>query len=194
MDRLSRWLAGEGLVVSVLDEQVVTHFLAVTEWDRQRVPTLQDVPAAAGMVASKGWLGRLRCQCCQPLMSYWLVTGLAGTCPGTVAAHGEPLCGHRRRFLAARAGRRRAERGRGAERARRKPFLLAERHRGLSVGSMKGRVAELCSLLRFLHSEGISKQTWRGGAAVAGWRDSEIAPMLSPLRCRPCSTAATGHP
>ena len=59
VDRLSRWLAGEGLVVSVLDEQVVTHFLAVTERGSPAGPDAEDVPAVAGMAspAGVGWVG-----------------------------------------------------------------------------------------------------------------------------------------
>ena len=55
VDRLSRWLAGEGLAVSVLDERVVCHFLAVTEWDRQRVPTLRTFLPLLAWLRSRAW-------------------------------------------------------------------------------------------------------------------------------------------
>ena len=59
-------------------------------------------------------------------------------------------------------------------------FLLGKGSRGLSVGSMKGRVAELRSLLRFLFSDGLLNIDLAAAVpAVAGWRDSEIAPTLS---------------
>ncbi len=185
VDRLSRWLAGEGLVVSVLDEQVVTHFLAVTEWDRQRVPTLRTFQPLLAWLRQQGLAGSASL----PVLSAvdellarygaWLgrVRGLS---PRTANRYVVTA----RRFLAARlgagAGPSGAEGLSGPDVSR---FLLAERHRGLSVGSMKGRVAELCSLLRFLHSEGITEADLASAVpAVAGWRDSEIAPMLSPLQ------------
>ena len=185
VDRLSRWLAGEGLVVSVLDEQVVTHFLAVTEWDRQRVPTLRTFQPLLAWLRQQGLAGSASL----PVLSAvdellarygaWLgrVRGLS---PRTANRYVVTA----RRFLAARvgagAGPSGAEGLSGPDVSR---FLLAERHRGLSVGSMKGRVAELCSLLRFLHSEGIIEADLASAVpAVAGWRDSEIAPMLSPLQ------------
>ena len=124
VDRLSRWLAGEGLVVSVLDQQVVTHFLAVTEWGRQRVPTLRTFQALLAWLRQQGLAGSLRCQCCQPLMSYWLVTGLGWDVSGACQSARQPLRGHRPAVLGRSVGGRcRAKRGRGARRARRKPFL-----------------------------------------------------------------------
>jgi integrase len=53
-------------------------------------------------------------------------------------------------------------------------FLLAESQR-LSVGSVKGRVGELRSLLRFLYLQGLTPRPL--GAAVppvAGWRDTGV--------------------
>jgi len=53
-------------------------------------------------------------------------------------------------------------------------FLLAESGR-LSVGSVKGRVAELRSLLRFLYLAGLTPRPMGSVVPpVAGWRDTGI--------------------
>lgn len=58
-------------------------------------------------------------------------------------------------------------------------FLLREFGR-LSVGSAKGRVAELRALLRFLHSRGLTAFPLATAVPpVAGWRDTEIPPDMS---------------
>ena len=58
-------------------------------------------------------------------------------------------------------------------------FLLAECSR-LSVGSAKGRVAELRSLLRFLFIEGLTDTALAASVPpVAGWRDTALPPTLS---------------
>lgn len=84
-----------------------------------------------------------------------------------------------RRFLAARAER---SGGCGAEGlcgSDVHEFLLAETER-VSVGSAKGRVAELRSLLRFLFVEGWTPKAWAASIPpVAGWRDTALPPSLS---------------
>jgi integrase/recombinase XerD len=53
-------------------------------------------------------------------------------------------------------------------------FLLAEGQR-LSVGSVKGRVAELRSLLKFLHLQGLTPRSLAMVVPpVAGWRDTGV--------------------
>jgi integrase len=53
-------------------------------------------------------------------------------------------------------------------------FLLAEGQR-LSVGSVKGRVAELRSLLRFLYLQGLTPRSLATVVPpVAGWRDTGV--------------------
>jgi integrase/recombinase XerD len=58
-------------------------------------------------------------------------------------------------------------------------FLLGECSR-VSVGSAKGRVAELRSLLRFVHLRGVTVG-WLAGSVppVAGWRDQRLVATLS---------------
>ena len=63
----------------------------------------------------------------------------------------------------------------GADVAR---FLLGECGR-VSVGSAKGRVAELRSLLRFLHLRGLTPFALADSVPpVAGWRETEIPPTM----------------
>jgi len=53
-------------------------------------------------------------------------------------------------------------------------FLLAESQR-LSVGSVKGRVGELRSLLRFLYLQGLTPRPMAAAVPpVAGWRDTGV--------------------
>jgi site-specific recombinase XerD len=59
-------------------------------------------------------------------------------------------------------------------------FLLRECAR-VSAGSAKGRVAELRSLMRFLHLHGVTA-TKLGGAVppVGGWRFASVPPTMAP--------------
>lgn len=85
-----------------------------------------------------------------------------------------------RRFLTARADRRGG--GCGAEDLAGTEvfeFLLAETER-VSVGSAKGRVAELRCLLRFLFLQGWTTTALAAAIPpVAGWRDTALPPTLS---------------
>ncbi len=57
-------------------------------------------------------------------------------------------------------------------------FLLAECSR-VCVGSAKGRVAELRSLLRFLHLRGLTARSLAESIpGVAGWRETTIPPVM----------------
>lgn len=84
-----------------------------------------------------------------------------------------------RRFLHERAA---AVGGDGVERlcgADVHRFLLTECTR-VSVGSAKGRVAELRSLLRFLFIEGLTEVALAASVPpVAGWRDTALPPTLT---------------
>ena len=59
-------------------------------------------------------------------------------------------------------------------------FLLAESER-LSVGSVKGRVGELRSLLRFLYLQGLTPRPLAVAVPpVAGWRDTGVPKAIPP--------------
>jgi hypothetical protein len=70
-------------------------------------------------------------------------------------------------------------------------FLLAEGRR-LSVASVKSRVAELHSLLKFLHLQGLTPRPLASVVPpVAGWRDTGVPKALLLRMCNICWTAAT---
>ena len=70
-------------------------------------------------------------------------------------------------------------------------FLLAESER-LSVGSVKGRVGELRSLLRFLYLQGLTPRSLAAAVPpVAGWRDTGVPKAIPPVTCSACWTAVT---
>lgn len=84
-----------------------------------------------------------------------------------------------RRFLGSRAVTTDAAGIEGLTGADVTAFLLAECGR-VSVGSAKGRVAELRSLLRFLFIEGLTEKALAASIpSVAGWRDTALPPTLS---------------
>lgn len=105
----------------------------------------------------------------------WMVTERS-LAPRTIRRYEETA----RRFLAGRAGRRGG--GCGAEELAGSEvfeFLLAETER-VSVGSAKGRVAELRCLLRFLFLDGWTATPLAVSIPpVAGWRDTTLPPSLS---------------
>jgi hypothetical protein len=75
-------------------------------------------------------------------------------------------------------------------------FLLEECAR-VSVGSAKGRVAELRSLLRFLYLRGYTERALGDSVpSVAGWRDTEIPATMAPADVqrllRSCDRSALG--
>lgn len=105
----------------------------------------------------------------------WMI-GDRALAPRTIRRYEETA----RRFLGGRAQRR--DGGCGAESligAEVFEFLLAETER-VSVGSAKGRVAELRCLLRFLFLEGWTAAPLAVSIPpVAGWRDTTLPPTLS---------------
>ena len=113
VDRLSRWLAGEDLAVSVLDEGVVCHFLAVTEWDRQHVPTLRTFLPLLGWLRRQGLVAAASLPVLTPLDE---ILGRYRGWLGQVRGLSERTIGRyvvtARRFLAEEdTGDRRADRG-----------------------------------------------------------------------------------
>jgi integrase/recombinase XerD len=59
-------------------------------------------------------------------------------------------------------------------------FLLDEARRGLAPGSLQGRVAELRSLLRFLHQRGfVAPGLAEAVPPVPGWKATSVPPRMS---------------
>lgn len=175
MARLSDWMAGEHLRADELDEVVVARFLQARDrcWGRR-------MPTARAFEPLLRWL-----------RSTQEIRPAAVPPPGP---HDE-LLGRYESWLAGDRGLARRTTGRYLATARRlldrsggnggdlltgsqvTGFLLAEAGRGLAQGSLKGRVAELRALLRFLHVSGEIPSALAGLVpAAAGWRDARIPP------------------
>ena len=64
-------------------------------------------------------------------------------------------------------------------------FLLAEAARGLAPGSLQGRVAELRSLLRFLHLTGVIPSPLAAAVPpVPGWKDTAVPRRVTAAQVR----------
>jgi site-specific recombinase XerD len=170
---LGRWMDARGIGPGDLDQAAITEFR-----DALRAAGMRWVPGAHGL---------------DPLLEYLEGQGvLDGRSPS--AAPVEVLAERYRRWLVADRGLAEATVVRYVKLARSflnqrltgrgglenlsgadiVAFLLAESQR-LSVGSVKGRVGELRSLLRFLYLQGLTPRPI--GAAVppvAGWRDTGV--------------------
>jgi site-specific recombinase XerD len=188
MARLSRWLATEGLEAGELESVRVEQFReALRAGGQKRVPNKR---------ALAPLLGWLRNQHIVPpatsitavspvdelLDDYhdWLVDerGLAARTVGRYESTA-------RRFLLERTltpGRRTGVEGLSGRDVA--DFLLAECSR-VSIGSAKGRVAELRSLLQFLYVKGLTTTALATAVPpVAGWHDTELPAALAASEVR----------
>jgi len=181
LGHLGRWMASEGVDVQRLDSEMLAAFLAATGLRRPR-----------SLVTERTF---------RPLLAYLRSKDIiAPECPGQSAAALDGLIVDYRRWLFGRAlapatvhrYEKLAQRflaGRiapdgeldvmnltGADVA---SFLLAESVR-LSLGSTKGRVGELRSLLRFLHVRGLTARAVAEAVpSVAGWRDTGLPERMT---------------
>ena len=185
MGQLGRWMEVEGAEAVRLDEALVDRFLAARRARGQR-PALgtRSFIALVEHLREQGAIGPEARPPATPLGALleryrgWLVRE-RGLAAATVLRY-ETLA---RRFLAQRArhGGTGVEGLAGAEVS---AFLLRECER-LSVGSAKGRVAELRSLLRFLYVEGLTERAPAAAVPpVAGWRDVGLPATISPAEVR----------
>ncbi len=170
---LGRWMDARGIAPCDLDRAVVTEF--------------RDALRAAGMRCVPGTHGL------DPLLEYLEGQGVLGEA-SPPAAPVEVLAEHYRRWLVADRGLAGATVVRYVKLARLflsapwtgqggleslsgtdvVAFLLAESER-LSVGSVKGRVGALRSLLRFLYLQGLTPRPLAVVVPpVAGWRDTGV--------------------
>jgi site-specific recombinase XerD len=170
---LGRWMDARGIAPGDLDQAVVTEFRGA-----RRAAGMRCVPGAHGLdrlleyLDGRGVLGGPSSPAAPAEMlveSYrrWLVTG-RGLAEATVVRYVKLA----RLFL----GQQLARRG-GLESLSGTDivaFLLAESER-LSTGSVKGRVGEVRSLLRFLYLQGLTPRPLAVVVPpVAGWRDTGV--------------------
>jgi len=180
LGRLGRWMDANGVEIGAVDVASIEVFL--TDWradGRRRVPTIRALRSMLAYLREVGVMVVEKPPALSPVEVLigeyrdWMVAdrGLAAM---TVLRY-ETLA---RRFLTARVSPS-DELGvcdlDGAVVAR---FLLGECGR-VCLGSAKGKVAELRSLLRFLHVRGYMPRSLAESVpGVAGWRETTIPPTM----------------
>lgn len=180
LGRLGRWMDANGVEIGAVDVASIELFL--TDWGadgRRRVPTFRALRSMLAYLREVGVMVAEQPPALSPVevligeYREWMVAdrGLAAM---TVLRY-ETLA---RRFLTARVLPT-DELGvcdlDGAVVAR---FLLGECGR-VCLGSAKGKVAELRSLLRFLHVRGYTPRSLAESVpGVAGWRETTIPPTM----------------
>ena len=183
---LSRWLDSRGLGVADISEAEVASFFVAFGAGRETTPT----PWAMRPLLE--WL-RARDLIAPPVVGVgdavdalivryrrWMAND-RGLAERTIVRYEQTA----RRFLSARAEVVGGCGVDGLDGSAVTAFLLAEGSRGLAVGSVKGRVAELRSLLRFLHVEDLTGPGLvEAVPPVAGWRDTSTPPTMPAAEVR----------
>lgn len=181
--QLGRWMVDADVGVSQLDEAVTASFLdTVRTQGKQRIPGMRSLRPLLSYLDSQGVFAAVVSEHTpveQLLTDYrrWLLEDRGLAVP-TVVRY-EKLA---RRFL----GQRLADRGTVEDlvAADVVAFLLHESGR-VSVGATKGRVAELRSLLRFLHLKGLTPIPLASAVPpVAGWHDVGVPAGLTAAEVR----------
>jgi site-specific recombinase XerD len=180
---LGRWMSERGVEPGRLDAAAIEVFLAARRAGGQRrVPSpramrpLVAFLREAGVMAPDDGPEQLTpLERCVAEYRDWLV-GERGLAEPTVTRY-ERLA---RRFMAGRVSDAGELDVAGVTGADVSAFLLEECAR-VSVGSAKGRVAELRSLLRFLYLRGFTDIALADSVpSVAGWRNTEIPATMPP--------------
>lgn len=180
LGHLGRWLSERRLGVEELDEARVEEFLAdLRGQGHRRVPTLASFVLLLEMLRAQQVIAEKVAPVPSALdvlidrYRVWMVEE-RGLADATVLRY-ENLA---RRFLQDRSTVERVDAA-GLTGAAVSAFLLKECGR-VSVGSAKGRVAELRSLLRFLYVEGLTPTALAVSVPpVAGWRDTTVPRSVS---------------
>lgn len=180
MSRLSRWLEARGLAADDVATGTVDAFLSDSIIGR-RTPTLKAMRPLLEWLSAQGVVGadpappRLAVDVLLADYREWMVVERA-LAARTVGRYEKTA----RRFLAARAQGPEATGVDGLTGQAVTAFLLAEASRGLSRGSVQGRVAELRSLLRFLHWKALTESALSESVPpVPGWKDTAVPPRLA---------------
>lgn len=186
MSRLSRWLEGNGLAAGDVATATVEAFLSDWGVGGHRTPTLKAIRPLLEWLSVQGVMGAdpaaPRLAVDELLADYreWMVVERA-LAARTVGRYETTA----RRFLAGRAQGPEATGAEGLTGQAVTAFLLAEASRGLARGSVQGRVAELRSLLRFLHWKGLTDSALTESVPpVPGWKDTAVPPRLATTAVR----------
>lgn len=186
MSHLSGWLDGNELTAGDVATATVETFLSEWGVGGRRTPTLKAMKPLLEWLSVQGVTGAdpapPRGAVDDLLADYrlWMVAerALAARTVGRYEATAK-------RFLAGRAQSPEATGTEGLTGQAATEFLLAEASRGLARGSVQGRVAELRSLLRFLHRRGITESALTESVPpVPGWKDSAVPPRLASTAVR----------
>jgi site-specific recombinase XerD len=177
LGRVGRWSAAEGLEAAQLDEERISGFLTARRAaGHRRIPGTRAMAPLVGYLREAGVVAAAE-PVVTPLGALlrryrsWLSQerGLAAT---TVLRYGNTA----RRFLQEQASAEEGFEPAGLSGVDVNAFLLRECGR-VSAGSAKGRVAELRSILRFLHVEGFTALPLGAAVpAVGGWRFATLPP------------------
>lgn len=181
LGRVGRWMAAEGLGAAQLNEDAMAAFLATwqaaghrrTLGPRAMVPLLTFLREAGVVPAAQ--VSASPAESLVERYRSWMASE-RGLSVATMLRYENTA----RRFLAEQAtagGVFAPHRLTGADL---NAFLLRECAR-VSAGSAKGRVAELRSLMRFLHLHGVTPARLGGAVPpVGGWRFAAVPPTMAP--------------
>ena len=180
LSRLGRWMDAEDVEIGALTVTSVESWLAARRAaDGYRVPPIRALRALLSYLGEVGVMAVEEPSALSPVEALvdgyrqWLIAdrGLAAM---TVLRY-ETLA---RRFLTARVTPTDELGVSGLDGAVVSRFLLGECDR-VCLGSAKGKVAELRSLLRFLHVRGFTPRSLAESVpGVAGWRETTIPPTM----------------
>jgi site-specific recombinase XerD len=180
LGNLGRWMDSEGVEIGALTVTGIESFLADRRAvGRRRVPTVRALRSMQTYLCEVGVMAAEQPPKLSPVEALvsdyrrWLIAdrGLAAM---TVLRY-ETLA---RRFLTVRVTPTDELGVADLDGAVVSRFLLGECDR-VCLGSAKGKVAELRSLLRFLHVRGFTSRSLAESVpGVAGWRETEIPPTM----------------
>jgi site-specific recombinase XerD len=180
LSRLGRWMDGEDVEIGALSVSGVESFLSGRrDAGGYRVPTVRALRSLLSYLSEVGVIGPEEPPPLSPVEALvdeyrqWLIAdrGLAAM---TVLRY-ETLA---RRFLTGRLTPSDELGVVGLDGAVVSRFLLGECER-VCLGSAKGKVAELRSLLRFLHVRGFTARSLAESVpGVAGWRETTVPPTM----------------
>lgn len=175
LGRLGRWMDSEGVEIGAVTIAVIESFLADWRAAGGRAPTVRALRSMLIFLGDVGVMVGEEPSALSPVEALvveyreWLVAdrGLAAM---TVLRY-ETLA---RRFLTSRVSGADELGVAGLDGAVVSRFLLGECDR-VCLGSAKGKVAELRSLLRFLHVRGFTPRSLAASVpGVAGWRETTV--------------------
>jgi site-specific recombinase XerD len=180
LSRLGRWVDAEDVQIGALTVTGVESWLAARRAaGGYRVPTVRALRALLSYLSAVGVMSAEEPPALSPVEALvdeyrqWLIAD-RGLAPMTVLRY-ETLA---RRFLTARVTLADELGVAGLDGAVVSRFLLGECER-VCLGSAKGKVAELRSLLRFLHLRGFTARSLAESVpGVAGWRETTIPPTM----------------